>query len=315
MMLRNGWIGLIALLISASAHAGVKAQPCHLLEPGIYATLAQDAPKDENNRRNGGVGGTGIVAEISSTSPLRLSGCQVEIGANTEILDEQQRMSPDYLAKGQVVFATLKIHDGRLLAQSIVIHHVLEGVVDKQAAHNELEILGKQVILVPERTQMASRAGSALEGASVKVSGLRRPDGKIIASRIDVFDQLEASGTMGPLERKDSKYMIGGIEIAGEEKPEWLGHTVSVLGNWNGSRIEATEFELAGWRKDETPRWVLLEGYLGTDHNGNRIGLVPFSARSEPFLAQEKAGHGDLISVFGKLLSDGSLEVRQLWRQ
>lgn len=316
-MLRTGWIGLAALLFHTSTSAGVLERNCHLLEHQVYALLAQNDHKDGNPNRDGGVGGTGIVAEITGTSPLSLAGCKVEVTASTSILDEQNPMGADKLARGQIVYAMLNASDGRFQASSIVVQHALEGVVAKTGANNTLEILGKPVLLVPGQTQMPSLPIPSLLGANVKVSGFRLPDGTVIASRIDTYEHLDATGTTGLLERNGTGYTVGGIEVTGLPDSEWIGDTVSVLGNWSGNKIEATQFELAGWRKGEsTPRWVFLEGRLRQGELG-RIGLVDgpsFSGQASQLLEGLRLSNGDPVSVFGRRLPDGSIQVHQLWK-
>lgn len=316
-MIRIVGIVLVALLFHAGANAGVKDQRCHLLEPQVKALLAQDDPKDENSRRDGGVGGTGIVAEITGTSPLRLAGCKVAITAATRILDEKKPMGVDKLARGQVVYAMLNADGDRLQASSIVVQHILEGVVAKVSASNELEVLGKTVLLVSGKTQMPPLPHASLLGAGIKVSGFRMPDGHVIASRIEIYERLDAAGTTGLLERNGNSYTVGGIGVTGVPDPEWIGDAVSVLGNWSGNRIEAGQFDLAGWGKGEkSPHWVYLEGRLQQGKPG-RIGLIDgpsFSSQAKPLIDELRVSNGDPVSVFGARLPDGSIQVHHIWR-
>lgn len=316
-MLRIGWMGLVALLFHASASAGMPERRCHLLEQQAHALLAQNDHQDGSSNRDGGVGGTGILAEITGTSPLSLAGCKVEITASTSILDEQNPMGADKLARGQIVYAMLNASDGRFQASSIVVQHALEGVVEKTGANNALELLGKPVLVVPGKTQMPSVPYHSLLGTHIKVSGFRLPDGTVIASRIDIYDHLDAAGTTGLLKLNGTTYTVGGIEVAGIPDSKWVGDTVSVLGNWVGNRIEATQFERAGWRKGEsTPHRVFLEGRLRQGESG-RMGLVDgpnFSGQASQLLEDLHVGNGDPVSVFGTRLSDGSIQVHQVWQ-
>lgn len=316
-MLQMKWIGFFVLLIHGFASAGTTNQNCRLLEPKVHTLLLQNNSKDEVAIRDGGIGGTGIIAEITSTSPLRLAGCNIEVTSTTAIFDEQIPMGVDKLARGQVVHAKLNIKDGRFQASSIIVQHLLEGVVAMSSANNELEVLGKSVLVVPGKTQMPSALLRSLLGSNVKVSGFRLPDGTVIASRIDTYKDLETAGTTGRLERSGNIYTVGGIEVEGMPDPKWLGDIVSVLGYWSGNKIQATQFDFANFQKGEaTPRWMFQEGRLRQSSLG-QIGFVDgpnFSDQENQFIEGLRVSPGDAVSVFGALLPDGRIKVYQLWR-
>lgn len=318
MMLRAGGVTLIILLgqifMNAAAASGTA---CHLLEPRIFQQITHNGPDESGSGRDGGVGGTGIVAEISGTSPLRLAGCAVDIRPDTKIIDDKKPMNADKLEQGQVVYALLTPKGGRLQATSIVVQHLLEGPVTAIPGSARLEVMGQPVAMAGGQAPLSPASSRLAVGNGVKVSGFRMPDGAVIASRIEVFDHLKEVGTAGILEQNATSYRIGGIEVTGSPDPAWIGYPVSAIGHWSGGRIEAAKFHAVGIGKETAlPRWVLVESVARKNGNG-QISLVDVPSRFETCAAQEglNLADGERVIVFGPTSPDGTVNVRKVWKK
>jgi hypothetical protein len=145
------------------------------------------------NSDDGGIGGTGISADvdlgivglITGFASICVNGVEVSYDTQTQVTVNGVPASTEALAVGQVV--AVRAHGNSLLARAHSIA-VLDAVIGPIGAFdrsaNALEVRGQQVRLTAS-TIVGPGVREAREGESVRVSGLRAADGSIAATRIE----------------------------------------------------------------------------------------------------------------------------------
>ncbi len=139
-----------------------------------------------------GIGGTGLYGTITGFGSVCINGIRVHIGDAPVIDINGAPASEDDLAVGLVVWIEARAHAGRLEAERIAAQSAVVGAIEViDLAARELEVDGER-ILVPASALIVDAQGLAQEGLAelfegeiVGVSGLRLPDGRIEASRVE----------------------------------------------------------------------------------------------------------------------------------
>ena len=139
-----------------------------------------------------GIGGTGLYGSITGFGSVCVNGIRVHLEADPVIDINGEPASEDELAVGQVVWIEARARGDRLEAERITAQSAVVGTVE--AIHpmaRQLEVAGEQ-ILVPASARIVDAQGHPLEGLAqlvegemLDVSGLRLPDGRIVASRLE----------------------------------------------------------------------------------------------------------------------------------
>ncbi len=129
-----------------------------------------------------GIGGTGIVGVITGFGSIFVDGFEVGYNAATTVDIDGTPASTAALRTGQVVAIDAAGPATALEAESVAVRHEVAGPVQAVSDNGRVvEVAGQSVAL-----EGPLGAGAALRpGAWVAVSGLRRPDGSIDATRID----------------------------------------------------------------------------------------------------------------------------------
>lgn len=187
--------GLLAF--DAPLHGQEKRDPCVLAElegaldsGGIGGTgiLARD----------GGIGGTGIVGTVTGFGSICVNGLEVHYDGAVPVTWNGLPADASQLAVGQVIAAEVVSTPKGLEARSVAILAAVAGPVSQREA-TSLTVLGERV-RHSSRTLVVGENGQAMPffalkpGDAVIVSGLRRPDGSIVASRIERAARLPRQG-------------------------------------------------------------------------------------------------------------------------
>eukprot|EP01037_Dinobryon_pediforme_P009329 gene9329-9410_t len=131
-----------------------------------------------------GIGGTGIVGVVTGFASICLSGVEVGLPPDTSISIDGVAAAPSQLRAGQVATITsVRSDGGNLTARSVVVHHEVAGRIDA-IGDGEWSVAGQRVVVSPGMW----RTGETRVGMAVAVSGVRRLDGAIAATRIDPAD-------------------------------------------------------------------------------------------------------------------------------
>lgn len=156
-----------------------------------------------------GIGGTGIVGTVTDFGSIWINHAHVHWDNNTAVRENGRDASTNDFQLGQVVAVLADPVRQGYLARSIDIVYEVVGpiaAIDKQ--NGKLQVLN-QTISTDSDTIVTSHDGAPLKldalilGNHVQVSGLRKPDGSIVASRIE---RIPATGEVQLIgELKDQK--------------------------------------------------------------------------------------------------------------
>ena len=152
---------------------GTGAPPVQQADRGIGGT---GAPMQVADR---GIGGTGIIAVITGFASVCLAGQEVALAPDVPVSIGDQPASVDALRAGQVAVVDAAGTAPSLQARRIAIRYEVSGPVD--SVNGDQLVVAGQTVAVSSTTWGARPA----RGDWVSVSGLRRPDGVIMATRID----------------------------------------------------------------------------------------------------------------------------------
>jgi hypothetical protein len=155
-----------------------QARPVRTAEDdrGIGGTGIQLA-SDDGDR---GIGGTGIVGVVTGFASICVNGMHVGYDPTLPVVFGAVMAPPSALRVGQVVAISAAERDGTLQARRVAVRYEVSGPVEA-VEPGAIRVAGQRVTLVG-----AVPGGTDWKvGDSILVSGLRAPDGSIIASRID----------------------------------------------------------------------------------------------------------------------------------
>jgi hypothetical protein len=203
-----------------------------------------------------GIGGTGVsahstigvVGTITGFASICVGGIEVHYDADTPVRIDGRPASVADLAVGQVVEVIAEGNLPELRARDLTVRHVVVGPVSGVEADGAiLRVAGQSVALVPE-TQLpdaVSGADTLALGTVVQVSGMRRQDGVVVASRITRGQADDGVQITGPVETSDAGGLsIAGtpLEIAGDVRLA-VGENARVAGRWTGTalRVDGAE--------------------------------------------------------------------------
>jgi len=168
-----------------------------------------------------GIGGTGIVGTITGFGSICVNGVEIHYDTKTPTWMDGQPAAANSLAIGQVVSVDAQGAGPQVRARTIQVLYAVTGPVTRVTPGGRLQVLGQRVQLpAGPRASMAVRPGDF-----VQVSGLRRADGVIVASRIHPAPRGRASVT-GPVTALTPGHIrVYGTNIAlgGSAAPAGLG--------------------------------------------------------------------------------------------
>jgi len=217
-------------------------------DSGVGGTGSRPASPDDDDSGMGGTGisavDTGVIGTITGFASICVGEVEIHYNADTPVQVDGQAARASQLAVGQVVEVVASGSGAELSAREISVYHIVSGPITRvEADRNEIEVVGQTVQLLP--TTRAGANGEVAVAAAlpldsfVQVSGMRRADAVIVASRISGADAGNVSRLTGPLTRSDD----GGLTIAGTpvQAPDSLsiplGDEVRAIGQWDGSAM------------------------------------------------------------------------------
>ncbi len=180
-----------------------------------------------------GIGGTGIVGVITGFASICVDGMEVAYDNAAAVDIDGTSSASSALRAGQVVMIQAKGSIATPVAQAISVRRQVIGRIESvELATRTLTVAG-QSISVPAAVWSA---GAIRLGNWVAVSGLRRSDGVLIATRLDPAPV----GTMivrGQVVREGDIASIGDLILNGPEANELrAGQSVMVSGQYLGDR-------------------------------------------------------------------------------
>ncbi len=171
-------LAFLASCASPTTFPGPPPLPTSTADRGIGGTGGPSGAVEVDR----GIGGTGIVGVITGFGSIFVDGLEVHYGASTPVTVDDASASPTALRTGQVVAVEAVGPLSALSAQSVSILHQVAGPVEAVEDNGRMARIAGQNVAIPN-----SIAGAAAltPGAWVAVSGLPRPDGSVVATRID----------------------------------------------------------------------------------------------------------------------------------
>jgi hypothetical protein len=181
-------------------------------------------------------------------------------------------------------------------ARQITVRHIVSGpVTHVDPARNEIEVIGQTVRLSPatraggdEEEQPAVATAFPLHSV-VQVSGMRRGDGVVVASRVSRVEAHGLAQVVGPVTKLDSGIVwVAGTAVRTENRtPISIGDEVQVVGYWDGSAIVARSVEsIPRVPFDGRVVRVEIEGFA-RQTAAAQLQVGPFSVELPPAAAQE----------------------------
>jgi len=178
-------VALLALAAMLTAAGGeVRAAACADVarvdpDSGIGGTGHTDP--------DSGIGGTGIFGTITGFASVCVNGLEIHYDPDVSVTSNGEPASAADLDVGKVVWIIAGRSEERLVAESIAMLSAIVGPLDHVDVDRGLLVVAGEVVEVPPSAIVMGRDGGAIEpGIRVDVSGLRRPDGRLVASRVDV---------------------------------------------------------------------------------------------------------------------------------
>jgi hypothetical protein len=129
-----------------------------------------------------GIGGTGIVGVVTGFGSVFVNGMEIRYDDSAPVDIDGSASSAAALRVGQLVAIQAEGPVSAPYARTISVRSAVAGRIEALELGSGMLTIGGQTVLVPEGTWGANRFGL---GDWVKVSGLRRADGTIVASRLD----------------------------------------------------------------------------------------------------------------------------------
>ncbi len=221
-----------------------------------------------------GIGGTGIVGTIQGFGSIIVNGVHIPFNMSTPVSIDGKRASTNAMQIGHIVRVLLM--GGR--AQRIMIVSEVQGRIDRMS-RNGMAVLSQDI-----DTSQIDAAGFTT-GGHVAVFGIRKPDGTIVARRIERRLASDGSHVRGIPQRDGARIRIGGLALETASR-RLLGKQTLVrfAGKGNRQRIIRMEAEavVPGLRRGivnvetygrkERGRVTLGLGILAP---GNRMQLSP----------------------------------------
>jgi hypothetical protein len=258
--------GLLLTLLGLTGCAGelslaqtAEAATTCAADRGIGGT---GGPARALNAADRGIGGTGVVGAITDAGRLCLDGLEIALGPDTVVEVDGKRLPAAALQPGQVVAVVLQ---GMQAARVGVVHAVL-GPVEVANDTRMARIAGQPVEIATDLV-----GGELLRpGQWVAVSGLRRPDGTIVASRLDAASPGVVSIT-GLVEQRGSGLAIGSAGLRG--RGPVAGQVMTVQGPYAGSEVAVATAQPVALQPFGAPlRHVVTEAFLSGDADRIRLG-------------------------------------------
>ena len=183
-----------------------------------------------------GIGGTGIVGTVTAFGSIWVNGRRIAFDRATAVTWEGQPVGPDSMQLGAVVAALARpARNVPLLAESIDLRVAVAGPVQQLLADGGLMVLGQRV-----ETTAAQQAGPPPQpGDWVAVAGLRRPDGTVVASRLDPWAEARGWLVRGMLESAEpgsglvsgQRFLLGaGLALPAPGSPVRLAGRMTAAG-------------------------------------------------------------------------------------
>ncbi|AIQ91826.1 DUF5666 domain-containing protein [Methylobacterium oryzae] len=277
----------------------------------------QEAPRDQgiggtgmmrtDEPRNGplgegdrGIGGTGVIGTIRRFGSIIVNDLRIAYPPDVEVRIDGTAAKTADLKIGQVVHVVARPEGAGLATGRIDVTSEVVGPVES-VAPGRLVVLG-------QRVSTAGLTGAWKTGARVAVSGLRRPDGVIVASLIEARDS-GPDRVAGPVQRIAGGLGIGGLRIAGADTLP-TGRRALVTGTAVNGVLTVTNAAQVGLPFPPGLKQVSIEAYIGRSGSGFDVG-AGYAVAGRPGARVPRAGSVKAV-LTAAIARDGDLTVERL---
>jgi hypothetical protein len=180
-----------------------------------------------------GIGGTGMAGVITGFASICINGLEVHYDDTVAVDIDGTAVSVSALRAGQIVVIRAEGSMPAPYARTISIRNELVGRVELMTLDPPMLMIAGQPVSVPAGTLGAGRFGL---GDWITVSGLRRQDGVVVASRLDAAATRKFT-VRGLVVRDGSVIRVGNLVLDGAvAKAAKPGQFVTVSGPYVADR-------------------------------------------------------------------------------
>ncbi len=265
---------LLALFAALPAFAAARRALAGPGDQGIGGTGASLTPAEDENDR--GIGGTGVIGTIRRFGSIYVNGMRISYPEDATVRIDGAAAAPASLRIGQVVRVIALDSGGALSTHAINVTSEAVGRVEKIGAKS-LTVLSQSVSLA--NLPRAQRRFTI--GDRVAVSGLRRPDGVIVASLVEKRDSgLEQIA--GPIEiGADGAPMVGGLKLTNVD-PALIGQRAILRGEFADGAFTVAQGQSESALLGGGVRTLSIEAYVERGADGLRVGSgLPISGGAD----------------------------------
>jgi len=226
---------------------------------GIGGTGASISGADQATDH--GIGGTGIVGTIQRFGSIIVNDVRIPYAASTPIFIDGRRVSASAMRIGHVV----RVLVSKGSARSIYITSEVTGPIER------LDRTGMTVL--SQRIDFGDVGNSGLrKGLVVAVFGIRKPDGTIVARRIETRPGSTPILLRGTPVRARGRISIGGLAL-GEKYAALIGKQVLVGFVPGRRRPTVADVSVEGVVPGLRRGVVNVETYGRQEHAGVKLGI------------------------------------------
>jgi hypothetical protein len=270
-----------------------------------------------HTQSDGGIGGTGIVGIITGFGSIWVNGLEVQYDAKTQMASNTTAATANELAIGQVVAIEASGINNEFKANKISVVNAVEGQITAvDATNGKLTVLGQTVIATTQTLtsdpKNAQSTAAFNQGDYVKVSGLRKANGEIMASRIERSAPIAESNLIGPITSINGNTIeVYGLQISHASTGIELsiGQEISVTGQMRGGILIAREIspspsmQLYGHTEH-----INLQGYVGARSSDGKIKVGNLEVvLSDPAMLPKTLSPDQLVQISGRFANDHRL--------
>ncbi|GEP02768.1 hypothetical protein MOX02_08060 [Methylobacterium oxalidis] len=309
---RRGLLRLLAGLGAAWLPGpGLGAPDAPIRDQGIGGTGARLGEGEGGGPGEGdrGIGGTGVIGTIRRFGSIVVNDLRIAYPADVAVRIDGAAATAADLRIGQVVRVVAREAGGGLSTGRIEVASEVVGPVET-VAKGGLTVLGQSVSTAGLGPDWQKPWGGRLKaGERVAVSGLRRPDGTVVASLVEPRAGGPAR-VAGPVRAgKDGVPMIGRLRLAALD-PALVGRRALVTGEAGPSAFTLAGAEEAGVNLGPGLRRVSIEAYIG--RRGDRLALGSgIDVAGNPSAAVPRRGSVRAV-LTTDVARDGRLTVERL---
>jgi hypothetical protein len=234
------------------------------LDQGIGGTGVTPSPKEREGDR--GIGGTGVIGSIQRFGSIFVNDLHIAYPQNVIVRIDGKDATADDLKLGQVVRVVAEQHGKSLTTRRIDVTSEVVGRIDGVSL-GRFTVLGQTVAF-----SGVSWAGLQWRiGDHIAVSGLRRPDGVIVASLVEkrAGDAMKVAGPI--VETSDGSVMLGGLKLAGVDEA-LIGRRAVLEGHLVKNVFEVSDGSTEQALLGPNVRTLSVEAYVERSDGGLRLG-------------------------------------------